>query len=358
MTHRVFLHVGTPKSGTTYLQSLWWRHHDALAQRGLLLPGTERGDHFHAASVVCDRTATLAHLTPDRLRIWNDLLAETGRWSGDALISHELFSPATPTQAAAALRSLHEVADEVHVIMTARDLARQLPSAWQQIVKQGDTRSLAQFWAHLSAADPEGGFWMHHDIPAILGRWTAGLPAAHVHLVVQPPTPPEGWLWDRSCALLGVDGSDLDVEAPRGNPSLGVVEVEVMRRMHEAMPERERGLPVARVAKGFMARQALAPSGPGEPFVLSAEMQAWALRRGTQMVSALTGLGYDVVGDLADLAPERPVATGRLAGEVTEQEVAATAVAALARMVVRERDRVQQVERLRGELRQLRERPD
>ena len=30
MARRVFLHVGTAKSGTSYLQDLWWRHHDEL----------------------------------------------------------------------------------------------------------------------------------------------------------------------------------------------------------------------------------------------------------------------------------------------------------------------------------------
>lgn len=358
MARRVFLHVGTTKSGTTYLQSLWWRHHDALAAQGLLLPGADRGDHFHAASVVCDRTAIVSTLPSHRLGIWDDLLAETGRWDGDALISHELFSPATPARADAALRALEEVAGEVHVVVTARDLARQLPSDWQQNVKQGVTQSLEEFWTDLRATDPAGGFWRHQDLPGILERWSAGIPADRVHLVVQPPAPPPGWLWERTCALLGVDGSGLDIDSPRENPSLGVVEVEVMRRMHEAVPESERGLPTVRVAKGFLTRQALAPAGPGEPFVLSAQMQDWAEQRGAAMASALEGAGYDVIGDLADLAPGRPRASGRLAGEVSEAEVARTAVAALARMVVRERDRGQQVERLRAELRRLRREAD
>ena len=39
MARRAFLHVGTAKSGTSYLQDLWWRHRDELRDRGLLLPG-------------------------------------------------------------------------------------------------------------------------------------------------------------------------------------------------------------------------------------------------------------------------------------------------------------------------------
>ena len=40
MARRVFLHVGTAKSGTSFLQDLWWRHRDELRGRGLLLPGS------------------------------------------------------------------------------------------------------------------------------------------------------------------------------------------------------------------------------------------------------------------------------------------------------------------------------
>ena len=52
MARRVFLHLGTAKSGTTYLQDLWWRHRAALRERGLLLPGEHLRDHFHAAALV------------------------------------------------------------------------------------------------------------------------------------------------------------------------------------------------------------------------------------------------------------------------------------------------------------------
>ena len=46
MAERVFLHVGTMKSGTSFLQATWWRNRDELAERGLLLPGSRRSDHF------------------------------------------------------------------------------------------------------------------------------------------------------------------------------------------------------------------------------------------------------------------------------------------------------------------------
>ena len=48
---------------------------------------------------------------------------------------------------AAALAELASVADEVHVVVTARDLGRVLPSAWQQRVKMGARQPYRRFLA-------------------------------------------------------------------------------------------------------------------------------------------------------------------------------------------------------------------
>ena len=49
MTGRVFLHVGLPKTGTTYLQDCLWGNKQALAERGVLLPGRHRRRHLLAS---------------------------------------------------------------------------------------------------------------------------------------------------------------------------------------------------------------------------------------------------------------------------------------------------------------------
>ena len=59
----VYLHIGLPKTGTTHLQDRLWRNRDlALDSSGLLYPGNEIADHFHAA----------AHLQPERYLDWVD----------------------------------------------------------------------------------------------------------------------------------------------------------------------------------------------------------------------------------------------------------------------------------------------
>ena len=39
MAERVYLHVGLPKTATTYLQTILWANRDALEGQGVRLPG-------------------------------------------------------------------------------------------------------------------------------------------------------------------------------------------------------------------------------------------------------------------------------------------------------------------------------
>jgi len=342
VARQVFLHVGTPKSGTTFLQSLWWHHRDALAERGLLLPGTAIVDHFHASALVCDRREVVDRLAPSQLRTWDDLLEEIGAWGAAALVSHELFAPASAERAAEALARLGEVADEVHVVVTSRDLARQLPSGWQQNVKQGRTETLREFWS-LARDDADDPFWTFQDVPALLDRWTSGVPADRRHLVVLPqPGGPRDLLWQRACELTGVDPTGLTIDIERANESLGLAEVEVMRRVHAAVPEQRRGLDVRRIATNWFTQQVLVPAGNGEPFVLPADLHAWAVERGSAMLAELRERELHVVGDLADLVPDQTPPAGRTPDDVTDADVAAVAVPAMTRMLLAELDRRQQ----------------
>ena len=52
MARRVFVHIGLPKTATSYLQTILWTSRDRLRADGLLLPGTERRDHLWASRVI------------------------------------------------------------------------------------------------------------------------------------------------------------------------------------------------------------------------------------------------------------------------------------------------------------------
>jgi hypothetical protein len=343
VAERLFLHVGTPKSGTTFLQSVWWANKPQLLEQGLLLPGPGVREHYWASCVVRARRQ-LRNIPPEGHGSLDRLVEEAGQHPGDVLISHELFSPAPPDRAAAALRLLESAADEVHVVLTARDLMRQIPAEWQQRTKHGRAQTFTEF-LHMIQHDGSVNFWRVQDVPAVLTRWSQGIPDERVHLLVLPPPGgPQSFLWDKACAILGVDGTGMAERAARSNESLGLVEVETLRRV-SAMLARE-GIPKSteRLMKDFVAEEIFRSEDP-EKIVVPASVQPWVVSRAQDMVDELVRRRYDVVGELSHLVPAQPPAAGRLDEEVTDGEVAAVAVRALARWVRHEDARRRQQQR-------------
>ena len=86
----------------------------------------------------------------------------------------------------------------------------------------------------------------------------------------------------------------------------------------------------------------LVPAGTGEPFVLPADLHAWAAERSSAMVAELRARELHVVGDLGDLVPDPTPPAGRTPDDVTDADVAAVAVPAMTRMLLAELDRRQQ----------------
>jgi len=332
MARRVFLHVGTAKSGTSYLQDLWWQHREELRERGLLLPGDGRRDHFAAAAVVKGMTAVVETLSDRERDAWRRLVEETRAWPRDALVTNEHFSDSPPHAAAAALSDLTAAADEVQVLVTARDLGRVLPSAWQQRVKMGARQPYRRFLATVRRGEDDQKFWRYQDVPAILGLWSTGLPAPQAHLVVVPPAgAPRDELWLRTAAVLGLDVTGLDTDARRPNDSLGLVEAELLRRINERLPRPRRTPALTRHVKGTFVPEALAGCAEREPFVLPARHHAWVVERSEAIVADLRASAYDVVGDLDDLLPADPRA-GRTPDDATDDELLAAARVVLDRL--------------------------
>ena len=52
MVDRVFVHIGLPKTATSYLQTILWSNRDRLRTRGVVVPGAERRDHLWASRTV------------------------------------------------------------------------------------------------------------------------------------------------------------------------------------------------------------------------------------------------------------------------------------------------------------------
>lgn len=324
MARRVFVHLGTPKSGTTYLQSLWWHHRDALAARGLLLPGGSADVQFQASAVVRDNAGVLETMTAHQLGAWDRVVGEVEAWPGDALISQEQLVEASHDDAAAAVARLGAVADEVHLVVTARDLVRQVPSAWQQRVKHGSPTTLRKFFTRVAKDDPTFNFWHHQDVPRILERWAAGLPPDRVHVVPLPrPGADRDLLWRRTCDLLGIDETGLSIDAPVANETLAPAEIAFLRGVNAHFRNAHLDVALSRRVKGFMEPRL--GGRPAERIALAPDMHAWLVERGSRMVDELAAGPWHVVGDLDDLRPDPTPGAGVDPDAVPVAEVLALA---------------------------------
>jgi hypothetical protein len=351
---RVFLHVGAPKTGTTFLQTLLWSHRHALRhQYGVLFPGERYDEHFLAAVDVQD-CAFHGNPRPDAAGAWDAVAAQARAWPGTTVISHEVFATATRDQAHRAVADLAPA--EVHVVYTVRDLGRQVPSQWQEAVKHGATDTFEQWWAAVVRRDPHHQFarwfWPMEELPDVVARWDDLVGRDRFHLVTVPRGGGSGLLWERFCGVIGLDPAAVDLEAPAvTNTGLGVAEVEVVRRLNVALDNALPPVVYQHVVKGVLAHETL-PEHPGRRrLALPADRLPVVAEISRGWLQALQERGVRVVGELDDLLPVEDPADAPHPDGATESEVAETAVWALKQVLLRlEEERVAHAaERVRWE---------
>ncbi|MEU8798987.1 hypothetical protein [Spirillospora sp. NPDC048819] len=349
----IFLHVGAAKSGTTFVQQVLWHNRHLLRERGVLYPGEDFSAHVRAAFDL-RRTFFPGGSDPRTRGAWRALVDEARDWSGNVIISQELFAPTRPAYVREALDDLDFA--EVHVIFTVRDLGRQIPAHWQEDVKNRFTTSFTEFVTALRRRDwrtfdTARLFWGLQDPVAVLGRWGADLPPDRVHVVTLPrPGAPRDLLWRRFCAAAGLAADDYDLSQTYANQSLGLAETQFLLRLNNVLDDRIGWHAYNDDVKLFLAQQVLASRPLSARIELPAEHVPWATERSIETVEALRAAGYDVVGDLYELMPM--AASGPAVGTATAPppdeprwmemaDVGVDAIAALLRRVQEREDRAE-----------------
>lgn len=340
----VYLHVGLPKTGTTHLQNrLWLNREQARTRAGLLYPGVSEEDHFYAA-VRLQPERYAVWLTPERAEAWPRMLDRMRAWPGTSLISHELFANAQPQHVAELLRDL-SFADEVHVILTVRDLARQLPSAWQENTKNQRPLTFEQFLetvvAHAPGAEPnpEIGsepFWEFQDTAAVIGTWAAVLPPERIHVVTVPAgrATPGDTLWDRFLSVLGVDPAVLPRTDDRSNASLTAAQGEFLARLNSRLQPADDFEPWRYdvIVKRHFSTEGLGGTTTGTPPRLGPANRAWAAQQSERLIAAIVESGCSVTGTLDDLRVNAD-STAEVGGPPTAEEVLEAGLDALAQWI-------------------------
>ncbi|MDP9443200.1 MAG: hypothetical protein M3P83_02130 [Actinomycetota bacterium] len=305
MARRVFLHVGTPKSGTSFLQAVAHGNAAALRAQGLLVP-FDHERHYEATLAIRDVVAA-AGRKEQAARGWRLLRETVGKWDADALITHELLAAADTDQAGGAVAALAPA--EVHVVITARDLLRQVPAEWQEHVKHGSTLDLVGFVEQVIRHGPAATwFWKVQHVGDLARRWARHVPAEQMHLVTVPPAgAPPDVLWRRFATVLGVDPGCCSIDVVRANESLGAAQVEFLRLVNL---DRQRFFTPAgqhRWFKDRLAQQVLSQQPEQRRFGIGAAAAGWAAERSREMARELQDAGYRVVGSLDDLVLRPPL---------------------------------------------------
>jgi hypothetical protein len=307
MAERLVLHVGTMKSGTSYLQALLFAEKPRLADAGVLVPGGQWVDQARAV-----RQALAPRKGGPRPR-WEAFSEEVRAARGTAVVSMEYLGPSRPDTIRGVLAALEP--QEVRVVVTARDLNRTLVSMWQETIQNGRSWTWAEYVADAEAKRPRGGpgaadrqtpggtFWRQQDLVRMVADWSGVVGADNVVLAtVPPPGAAPTVLAERFVEASGVE-LDARREVTTANESLGLASLLVLRRVNELLDERDLTFPAGQgVRKRTLAKTILAARRGAEP-ALGLRTPPWVREQTQRTVAALQGAGTRLVGDWADLEP-------------------------------------------------------
>jgi hypothetical protein len=154
-----------------------------------------------------------------------------------------------------------------------------------------------------------------------------------VHVLTLPkPDEPRDTLWLRFAELLGIDAAACDASSSQANESLGVVEVELLRRVNADLEGFGRAVDRGTWIRGYLAQGKLVPRR-GEKFWPSPDRVAVLRERGDRVVDFVRKQGYDVIGDVEDLRTPADLPERRHPDTVTDSEMLAAATATIAAMM-------------------------
>ena len=332
MADRLVLHIGSMKSGTSFIQNVLGDHKDQLLDQGVLFAGPRWKAQVAAVQEL------IGHGGPKQEPFAEDgpyrrLEREINAYDGTAVISMEFLGPRSTVK----IQQLQEAFPDtkIDVVMTCRDLARNIPAMWLESVQNGSTVGWSTFLSSVRAEErrpgPGRNFWRHQAIPAIARRWATEVGVDHLTLVTVPqPGAEPGLLWSRFAEVLGVEYAGWDLTV-RANPSIGLATALVLQRLNVEMQRDDGTLPRSYDAyvKHKLAKRGLAQRGREDPKLGLDE--EWVMTRGRSQVKRLESAGYRVVGDLDELNPR--LVPGVHADEVTAEDQLAAAVGGMGHLV-------------------------
>lgn len=300
----VLLHIGPHKTGTTALQGALHKGRSAMAEHGVVYAGQER-QHQRAALGLNNTQGLAGDAPPDR-RHWERLVKQVNAAADRrVIVSSEFFNGLAEPLVREVVESLGQ--PRLHVMVTLRPLAKILPSAWQQHVRNrlavGYDEWLDGLFNRPPYEWPTKSFWKRHHHDRLIERWVGVVGPERVTVVMVDQRERDGVM--RTVERLVGLPSGLLVPDEHVNRSLTYAETEAIRHLNIAVRQRrwsgKRYKDLVRMGAIHNLQLGYQPGADEAPI----RTPQWALDRagkiGAAAAARIAESGVRVVGDLSVL---------------------------------------------------------
>ncbi|GAB3847377.1 hypothetical protein [Nesterenkonia populi] len=226
------VHIGTQKTGTTFIQGILSQNRPELVEAGWRYPGARLNQQHAVYGLFGD---SIEHIKDASIysRIGADLQDKVhSNLQGDrnVIISSEILSELDDN---AVDEFVNKLGRPSRVVLTLRGLHSLLPSIWQQSLKTGSTEALPDMIARaMSQASNPDKAWRAYAFGEVVRRWARWAP---VHVVVVPGRGSKGGatLWDLFRDAAGLpEVTQTTVPDSASNLSLSHESAQLMRQMN------------------------------------------------------------------------------------------------------------------------------
>ena len=305
----LLLHIGPHKTGTTAIQGALRQARPELADHGVVYAGKVR--QHQMAALALTGGGGLKGAAPARPRDWELLVEQVHEARGQrVIVSSEFFDEADDQMARRAVDELG--GDRVHIVVTLRPLAKILPSAWQQYVRNGVVVPyhswLDGMFDKAPFDRPTPSFWRRHRHAELVERWASVVGPDRLLVIVVDESDPDAIMRTFE-QMVALPGGVLQPETGWTNRSFTAAETELVRDINIRFRARKWPEPIYNqvIRLGTLTQMQRRTPKADEPGIATPK---WAIDRANELAAEasvrIAASGVHVLGDLATLSAVQP----------------------------------------------------